>query len=150
MFSIAFVAACGGGAYSGGGKSTAVPTAGSTNSQQAGGGNTITVKAEDFKFDPSTLQVQAGMPLRITLENDGKVAHTFTISELDIDQEVQPGRQATVQVTAPQAGTLTFFCRFHQNRGMTGTLTVTGSGSSAPTSMPTQAAGGSSGAGSGY
>lgn len=152
ILGVVFLAACGGGNSSGGGNSTPVPTGQGAGGQQAGaGGNTIAVKAGDFQFDPTTLTIPAGTPVTIQLENDGKATHTFTIPELNIDQVLRPGEKATVQVTASQPGTLMFVCRFHQSQGMTGTLTVTGSGSSAPSSMPSPAASGSSGAGySGY
>lgn len=119
-------AACGGG-------STNAPK---TSTAGAGSSNQVQLDASDYQFSPAQLQAAAGTTLTVKLTNSGKAAHTFTIRELNVDAVVQPGQEMDVQVTPPSAGTLQFICRFHQARGMVGTLTVTAAGGSAGSSAP--------------
>jgi plastocyanin len=87
-----------------------------------GGGTTTTgsaVTAVDNAFEPSEVTVDAGGDL--TVSNDGEAAHTFTLEDGSIDEQLDPG--AEVSVTAPStAGDYPFVCSFHPE--MTGTLTV--------------------------
>lgn len=102
----------------------------------------------------------------MSLKNDGKTQHTFTIDGLGIDQTLNPGQKATVMVTLPASGATNFYCRFHgpqgSNQGTQGAFfskagdsVTTGGGaaatpsSSAPTPTTT-ASTSSSGMGSGY
>jgi len=87
----------------------------------------------DFYFKPMTLSGKAGQTMTIELKNEGKVEHNFSIPGQSVDQNVQPGKTATVQVTFPQSGTVQFFCKFHRSRGMTGSLTVGGNSSGGTT-----------------
>ncbi len=40
-----------------------------------------------------------------------------------MSKDVEPGEEGEVTVTVPKSGTLTFYCKYHRDRGMTGTLT---------------------------
>jgi plastocyanin len=79
---------------------------------------------DEFYFEPTVLKGAAGQTLSIKLENGGKLPHNFTLEAQSINQDVQPGQDATVSVTFPQSGVLEFFCRFHRSRGMIGELSV--------------------------
>jgi plastocyanin len=57
----------------------------------------------------------------LTVSNDGKALHTFTIEDEGIDAQVQPGAEATIDI-ALATGDYGFDCSFHPE--MTGTLTV--------------------------
>lgn len=142
----AMLAACGGSGQA----KTSTPAA----TPAAGGGATMSVSAQDFSFSPNQLQAKAGQSMKVEIKNDGKSTHSFTISELGVDQTLQPGQSATVEFTPKTAGSLTFYCRFHRSQGMTGTLTVTGSGGgagSAPAETPPPAtAPPATGGGAGY
>ena len=61
--------------------------------------------------------------------NEGKAAHTFTISKQSVDKEIQPGDETETEVTFPQSGQLEFVCTFHQSSGMVGLLETSGSSS---------------------
>lgn len=98
---------------------------------------------DDVYFQPTILEGEAGQTLTIGLKNEGDVAHTFTITELDIDAVLQPGEEAGARVTFPSSGAIVFFCRFHETGGMRGALSVGGDLSPAPES-------GGSGGGGGY
>jgi plastocyanin len=61
----------------------------------------------------------------ITVANVGSTAHTFTVTDQNIDIENQQGQSQQVTIDlAP--GTYPFICRFHVSEGMTGTLVVQG------------------------
>ena len=111
------------------------------------GGTAVSVEADDFDFDPRELQTDTGQPLTVKIENSGKATHTFTIDDLNIDETLSPGQEATVTITPAREGTLEFYCRFHKSQGMVGTLKV-GAGGSGQT-MPT-ATKASAGPGFGY
>ncbi len=107
----------------------------------SGQGQVVDVEADDYYFDPKDLSGDVGKAVTVKLGNDGKVAHTFTIDELGVDQTVQPDQEVTVTFMPAKGGTFAFYCKFHRaSNGMEGTLKV--SGSSAGGSAPSPAAGG--------
>jgi len=91
---------------------------------------TITVTAREFEFAPSTLNVQPGETVEVKLENDGQIAHNFTVETLDASTAtIQPGRTSTLVFTAPEeAGTypIRFICSVpgHEDAGMIGEIVV--------------------------
>jgi len=82
----------------------------------------VEIEMYDNYFEPTILEGKPGQKVTIELKNEGKVAHTFTISEQSVDQEVEPADEAEVDVTFPESGELTFVCKFHQSSGMVGAL----------------------------
>jgi len=100
-------------------------------SKPAGGGpQTITVNGSDqMRFNPPSLTVTAGSPVRLTLNDAGAaLVHDFTIDNLGgqrVHIEAQPNSSATGELTAP-AGTYQFYCAQpgHREAGMQGTLTA--------------------------
>ncbi len=93
---------------------------GLTNASNPGG---ITITEHDFFFDYSNLDVTAG-PAVARLMNAGSVAHTFTIPELKVDLELKPGESTVIDLEGRPTGDYMWFCRFHQDRGMKGSLTI--------------------------
>ena len=83
---------------------------------------TTSVTANDFAFDPTTVQVKAGSPVALRLSNKGNAPHTFTVDALRVDQQVAPGEEVEVLIQAPTATSHTFYCRFHRGQGMEGSL----------------------------
>ena len=107
------VAACGGdddGGEETGGDTTA------TGATDAGGGTSVTIA--DFAFDPSTISVSG--PTEIMITNEDSAAHTFTLDDGSVDQEIAGGESATVTVDVSE--TTGFVCRFHPQ--MTGSVEV--------------------------
>jgi plastocyanin len=102
----------------------------------ATGTDELEVEADDFYFKPTFVKVTAGQKLTVKLKNEGAAAHTFTSAELGVDQELQAGDTATVEITVPSADSVTFFCRFHQGGGMQGAVFT--KESAAPASGGTQ------------
>jgi plastocyanin len=90
----------------------------------SGDGASTELKAEldNFYIEPTFVKVAAGQKIKIELENEGSVAHTFTSPKLGVDKEVPPGEDATVEVTVPANGNAPFFCRFHRDNGMQGAM----------------------------
>ena len=77
---------------------------------------------ERLLADLGTLLDQKLTLLTIELKNEGERAHTFTVTEQSVDQEVQPGDEAEADVTFPESGELSFICKFHESSGMVGAL----------------------------
>lgn len=88
------------------------------------GTSELDMEVDSFYFEPAVLQGTAGQTLSIHLENESDATHTFTIDDQSIDEELAGGASADVEVTFPDSGSVTFYCRFHQSSGMEGELTV--------------------------
>ncbi len=81
------------------------------------------IEMDNFYFDPTVIKGKAGQTLEIKFENESKTLHNFTLDGKDMG-DVQAGKDATFTVTFPQSGTLEFHCKYHQNNGMLGELSV--------------------------
>jgi plastocyanin len=126
----------------------------------------ISVEADDFYFKPTFLKAKPGTTVTVSLKNEGKTQHTFTIDSLGVDQTLNPDQKATMTVTLPASGATNFYCRFHgptgTNQGMQGAFfskngdTVTTGGAAAasagstPTPTTTASTSPPGGMGSGY
>ena len=99
------VAGCGGGGSSSG----------------SGSGKTQ-LDMNDYYFNPGAVKAPAGKKITLDLKNDGATEHNFTLTEQGVSKDVEVGEEAEVTVTVPKSGTLTFYCKYHRSRGMTGTL----------------------------
>jgi len=84
-----------------------------------GGGTTDSVTMVDNEFQPSSFTAAS---TSITLTNDGQALHSFTIADGDIDQDLQAGESAEVDLSGLDAGTYDLICKYHPE--MTGSLTV--------------------------
>ena len=78
----------------------------------------------EMKFAPSTLRVDAGRKT-FTLDNEGKLTHTFSLNELGREVTVPPGKSKTLTLSLPP-GTYRYVCRIldHEGLGMHGVLRV--------------------------
>jgi plastocyanin len=83
-------------------------------------------EADDFYFEPTVLEGEAGQTVTLEAFNEGEAQHTLTVDALEIDEIIAPGAQMTIEVTLPDSGALLFYCRFHESRGMLGALSVGG------------------------
>src|SRR3989338_4177040 len=90
------------------------------------------ITARKYSFEPSTIEVNKGDRVRLTLKNaDG--AHGIGISEFGVDLKAGEGEEKTVEFTADKEGTFSFNCNTYCGSGhidMAGKLVVKGSGSS--------------------
>jgi len=111
----------------------------------------VSLEQDDFYFQPTNLTGEVGKPLQVSLKNEGKTSHTFTIDSLNIDQVLKPDETMTVTVTPKAGGDLPFYCRFHKaSNGMQGTITVSGGGSSGGATSPSATKSTSGGGAGGY
>ena len=70
----------------------------------------IQITASRYAFDPVTIQVKAGEPVRIVIRSKDGV-HGFSIPTLKIDVQVPKGGDpVTVEFTAPAAGRYEIAC----------------------------------------
>jgi plastocyanin len=125
-------AACGGGSGSsgatesgegGGGQITINgDKANDHGSQDVSAMTTFELEADNFYFDPTTLNGKAGETLKIEIKNDGSTLHNFSLDDQNIDQDIENGKTATVTVTFPASGVVEFYCKYHKTRGMVGQL----------------------------
>jgi plastocyanin len=93
--------------------------------QVRGGVAYASTTARDFGYVPDLVITANGVPLRLTIRNQGVHTHTFTIDSLGIDVVIPPGT-TTVVTLHPAPGRYFFYCRFHQSLGMRGHLVVSG------------------------
>src|SRR5262249_48155766 len=108
----------------------------------------VTIEADNYNFNATFLKAKPGTTITVSLKNDTKTQHTFTIDALSIDQTLNPNQKATVTLTLPATGATNFYCRFHgppgTNQGMQGAFfskkgesVNTGSGAAPPSSAAT-------------
>ena len=77
----------------------------------------IQVVASRFRFEPSTIVVTAGEPVRLVIQS-GDVVHGFAIPKLKIDGRLDgSGKPFTVVFTAPAAGEYEIVCSEFCGRG---------------------------------
>ena len=80
----------------------------------------IEMELDDFYFGPTYTRAESGSTVTVALHNEGDAPHTFTIDSLGIDEEVEAGDTAEVEVTLPASGAVRYYCRFHASSGMQG------------------------------
>jgi plastocyanin len=77
----------------------------------------------DGRFEPATLDITAGAPVRLTVINSGSSAVEFESFELNRERVVPPGRSITVLLPRLDPGQYHFFDDFHHDAGQ-GTITA--------------------------
>ncbi len=123
LVSMVLVASCGGGddESSEGGTTTIGDVAANDHgSKDVSGESKVEVELDDDYFEPTVLEGKAGERVTLELKNEGGSEHNLTIDELQIDQDVEPGDETELEVTFPDSGTLTFYCKYHRGQGMAG------------------------------
>lgn len=84
----------------------------------------IDVEADDDYFSPTFLRGAPGQRLKLVVENESASLHNLSIPGLGIDTNIAPHASVEVEVTFPQSGATTFFCKLHTALGMNGALLV--------------------------
>jgi plastocyanin len=128
LASMVLVASCGGGdgeSSEGGTTTIGAVAANDHGTKDVSGESKVELELDDDYFEPTVLEGKPGERVTLELENEGGSEHNLTIDELKIDQDVGPGDEAEVEVTFPESGTLTFFCKYHRDRGMAGAFRST-------------------------
>ena len=95
-----------------------------------------TIILDSYSYTPNHLIIQAGKPVELLLTSITTITpHNFILKDeaagLSIERDVASGRTVTVQFTAKNPGTYTFYCDkkllffpSHQEKGMEGKLEV--------------------------
>jgi cytochrome c oxidase subunit II len=69
----------------------------------------IPVTAEKFKFTPASIELKLGEPVMLELTTlDRK--HGFQVPDLNIDENIEPGKVTRVRVVPTKTGTFGFHC----------------------------------------
>ena len=121
------LAGCGGGSSKSpsaeGGKSTIGGlNFNSHGSKNVAGMTSVEVEADSFYFEPSVLIGKPGQHLTVNLKNSASIPHNFTLQAQGINKDLDPNSKASVQVTFPMSGVLSFWCEYHKSSGMAGGL----------------------------
>jgi plastocyanin len=96
---------------------------GGGGSGNGGATQSVNLTAQDFAFDPSTIEVESGAEVELSFNNEDDVEHSFTAEDLDAEVEAEGGESATITFTAPESGTVEFMCKYHPDQ-MTGEISV--------------------------
>lgn len=93
------------------------------------------IEASEWRFAPGAFRVEAGKPIKLVLQNDGKIDHDVKLTGIVVGgKEVQvaarPGEKASIEFTAPQAGVYELVCTLpgHREAGMVGKVEVVAAG----------------------
>ncbi len=73
--------------------------------------HTITIR--NHQFEPSTINVKAGVKIKLTIVNAQAQAAEFESNELNREKVIAPGASATVYVGPLEPGSYGFFDDFH-------------------------------------
>jgi plastocyanin len=120
-------AACGGGdgeSNDGGTTTVAGLAANDHGLKDVSGENELKLELDDDYFEPTVLKGTPGQKVTLELKNEGGAEHNISIADQNVDQDVEPGDEAEVEVTFPQNGELSFVCKYHESAGMAGALVV--------------------------
>jgi plastocyanin len=96
---------------------------GGGGSGNGGATQSVNLTAQDFAFDPSTIEVDSGAEVELSFNNEDDVEHSFTAEDLDAEVEAEGGESATITFTAPESGIVEFMCKYHPDQ-MTGEISV--------------------------
>lgn len=130
---------CAGSGAQGTGQQQNTAVAGAANPAPAAGGGAnpspapappaakeFTIEASNWQFSPSTIAVNRGDRVKITLVNKD-VSHGIAIPDFGFDLKAEAGATATGEFTANKTGAFPFRCNVFcgdGHREMTGTLVV--------------------------
>ncbi len=80
---------------------------------------------DDLTFAPNTITVKAGQTVELTLVNRGKLDHTFTAPDLNIEFQMPAGATSRVTFVASKPGEYRFFsAALNEFEVMKGTVIV--------------------------
>ncbi len=86
----------------------------------------ITITAKKWEFEPSTIEVNKGDRVVLTITSDD-VEHGFSLPDFQVDATLSPGKTVTTEFVADKVGTFDFSCSVYcgsGHRDMVGQLMV--------------------------
>ena len=86
----------------------------------------LVIKAGEFSFTPSKIQIAANEKVTVTLVNSGQEEHDFEIVGTSIHIHAQPGKISSTIVSFQKSGNFTAICTIpgHKEAGMVATVQV--------------------------
>ncbi|MDX1417203.1 MAG: cupredoxin domain-containing protein [Candidatus Promineifilaceae bacterium] len=96
------------------------------STRSVNGSGAVVISAKEFKFSQSELRVTAGEAVRLTLNNNDRLPHSFDLDEFDIHIYMPGSERVISEFTPTKPGNYTYYCGIpgHEELGMTGTLIV--------------------------
>ena len=94
-----------------------------TVSAEDGAGSSLVVM-KNVRFEPDSFPATAGSALRLVVENNDLIIHTFTIETLGIDVTVSPKSETLAELSPQAAGEYEYTCEVPGHEEMKGTLVV--------------------------
>ncbi len=91
---------------------------------------TLTIKAENFKFEPNSIQAHQGDVLTLQIENTAGGDHNFTLKSPRgatlVNKDLPAKATTPVKITLSESGTYDFYCDkpLHSTMGMKGKIEV--------------------------
>lgn len=76
---------------------------------QAAGGRVITVEASKFRFSPNVIKLKQGETVTLELVSKDRL-HGFSVPDLDIRTDIEPGQRHRVTIKADTPGKHVFLC----------------------------------------
>ena len=103
--------------------------------------DTLTFRAFDLGFDPTSVEVEQAGRYAVTFVNDGAVVHNITFADGTV-LEADAGQTTEGEVVVPAEG-LGYVCSIpgHADGGMRGAISVAGGHGEVPHAGPSQAPG---------
>jgi len=112
---------------SGGGGEAASATTSATTSASATttttANNEIKLTAQNTSWSTTSLRFASGAKITVEVTNKDSIEHNFTFKETSTAKDVEAGEDASINFTAPAAGSYKFFCKYHPS-AMTGNVAV--------------------------
>ncbi|MBI5029299.1 MAG: cupredoxin domain-containing protein [Chloroflexi bacterium] len=124
-----------------------VACSGGAASPKGASAQQVTIQVSEFSYQPATIEVLVGQPVKLTLQNKGSVEHDWAIQKIpvidvreagqgghnmggtttpDLHVSALNGKSAELVFTPTRAGTYQVACTVagHKEAGMVGTLIV--------------------------
>lgn len=80
----------------------------------------VTIDVHDAAFRPQTITADGPGEVVVTVENRGRLRHTFTADAPTVDFVLEPGDRRSVRL--PAGVPVAFYCRYHEANGMRGVI----------------------------
>jgi Cu+-exporting ATPase len=87
----------------------------------------VTIVASDMRFEPATVEIEAGRLVAVTITNEDSVVHDWMVEGVaNTDLPVRPGQTSTLRFLIEKPGTYEIICSYpgHAEAGMVGELIV--------------------------
>ena len=79
----------------------------------------FTLTARNWEFEPSTIRVNAGDSVKLTITSID-VIHGFSLSSFGVNEFLEPGKTVEVEFLADKRGTFRYVCSVACGRGHSG------------------------------